>query len=612
MAGSAARLRAHRFYGLFAAFLFIIALGGCQLMSQMLSIQAVRGAEFPRTFTSQVSDFGDWAQLEPLYQQLEREIQAAKTPADVEAWLLRQSELDAVLGEEHSRRYIAYTCQTDDEAREKAYLHFIEDIVPRTKPWDDKLARLYLACPARAQADRQRLEVHDRVLENQVALFREENVPLQTEDSKLGQQYQKINGAMMVTWRGEEKTLQQMAPYQEETERAVREEAWRTVAARRRQDADKLSAIFDEMIRLRTRIAKNAGFENFRDYQHRAYNRFDYAPADCEKFHQAVEQEVVPLLARLRRQRMSLLDLDALRPWDLGVDPEGAPPLKPFASAEQLETGCAEIFGRLNNTLAGQFDTMRQRGLLDLASRKGKAPGGYMSNLEEVRLPFIFMNAAGTNRDVFTLLHEGGHAFHAFACRAEPLIGYRSAPMEFSEVASMSMEMFGLTHLDVFYKNEDEARRARRRHFEDLVQILPWIATIDAFQQWLYTHPEHSAAEREAKWLELEQRFSPEVDWSGLEAEHRTSWQRQLHLFEVPFYYIEYGIAQLGAAQLWLQFRDHPHETLENYRRGLALGGSRPLPELFKAAGIRFDFSAETLRPIMKAVAEALSENEPV
>ena len=578
-------------------------------MQPTVGIQAVRGEEFPRLFTKDVKDFGDWTELEPLFARLETQIAHVETPDALNEWLLRASELDAALDEERSRRYIAYTCQTDDPAREQAYLDFIENIVPRIKPWHDKLGRLYLASPARARADRERLRVLDRWLENDVKLFREENIPLQTEDAKLGQQYQKISGAMMVRWRGEEKTLQQMAPLMEDTDRAVREEAWRLVDARRRQDQDALNTIYDEEIRVRTQIAKNAAFENFRDYQHQAYGRFDYTPQDCYTFHEAVEQEVVGLLAEQRRRRKARLGVEALRPWDLAVDPEGAPPLRPFSEAAELEAGCADIFNQLSPPLGEIFETMRWRGLLDLDSRKGKAPGGYQSTLDEVRLPFIFMNAAGTNRDVFTLLHEGGHAFHAFACRQEPLIAYRSAPMEFSEVVSMSMENFGLDHLNVFYRDAPELRRARRRHFEEIVAIFPWIATIDAFQHWIYLNPGLDAAAREAKWLELEARFSPEVDWSGLEEEHKALWQRQLHLFEVPFYYIEYGIAQIGALQLWLQFRKQPAQTLEHYRRALALGGSRPLPELFRDAGIRFDFSAATLRPIMAALAEELKED---
>ena len=579
---------------------------GFILMSEPLKIQATRGEEFPRAFTRGVADIGDWAQLEPLFGKLAEEIKAIETPQELDAWLLRQSELDAAIDEEHTRRYIANTCATDDAEREKAYLDFLENVVPQVKPWHDRLGRLYLACEARLRADRRRLEVFDRGLENQVRLFREANIALQTDDAKLGQTYQKVNGAMMVTWRGEEKTLQQMVPYLEDTGRELREEAWRAVARRRLQDRDELNQIFNDLIRLRAEMARNAGFENFRDYQHQAYNRFDYTPQDALTFDESIGETVVPLLAELRRQRQAKLGVETLRPWDLQVDPDNRPPLKPFETPEQLETGCAGIFGKLDGALSEEFETMRRRGLLDLGSRKGKAPGGYQSTLDEVRLPFIFMNAAGTNRDVFTLLHEGGHAFHAFACRLDPLLAYRSAPMEFSEVASMAMEMFGLSHIEAFYADAEEARRARRRHFEDIIQIFPWIATIDAFQHWIYLNPEHTVEQREAKWLELEVKYSPGVDWSGLDEEHRSLWQRQLHLYQVPFYYIEYGIAQLGALQLWMQFREQPRETLEHYRRGLALGGSRPLPELFAAAGIKFDFSPATLRPIMAAVSEEL------
>ncbi len=577
-------------------------------MAEMTTIQAVRGEEFPRVFTKDVTNFGDWRQLEPLFQELERQVAVIATTEDLEAWLLRGSELDAAIGEEGSRRYIAMTCQTDDREREQAYLDFLENVEPQLKVWGDRLCRLYLECPARKNLDRQRFEVLDRRTENEVRLFRDENVPLQTDDARLSQQYQKICGGQTVMWRGEERTLQQLSPYMEENDRSLREEAWRVVAGRRLQDHEELNKIFNQMIELRDRMARNACFDNFRDYQHAAYNRFDYTPADAETFHQAVEQEVAPLLAGLRGQRRAKLGVDTLRPWDLSVDPMGSQPLKPFAKPEELEAGCANVFERLNQSLADEFAIMRQRGLLDLGSRKGKAPGGYQSTLEEVRLPFIFMNAAGTQRDVMTLLHEGGHAFHAFAARQQPLVGYRSAPMEFCEVASMSMEMFGLDQLDVFYRDTKDARRAKRRHLEEIIDIFPWIATIDAFQHWIYLNPGHTVADREAKWLELHERFSPGLDWSGLEPERRSLWQRQLHLFQCPFYYIEYGIAQLGALQLWLRYRENPASALKDYRQALALGGSRPLPELFQTAGIRFDFSAATLRPIMKAIGETLAE----
>ncbi len=569
-------------------------------------IAPVRGEEFPRRFTAGVKNFGQWAEIEPLFLELERRGEALGSVPELEAWLLDQSELGSVLSEEGTRRYIAMTCDTADPDLEGAYLHFLETITPRAKPHWDKLHRQFLASPCRPELDPPRYAVLDRDIENEVKLYRDENVPLQTEDAKLRQQYQKVCGAMTVTFRGEVKTLAQMNPFLEAAERATRQEAWELVAARRKRDRDALNDLFDTMIRLRTQIAANAGFENFRDYQHQAYGRFDYAPRDCLAFHEAVAEFVVPLLRRLREDRRRHLNLDRLRPWDLKVDPLGRPPLRPFSRAEALAEGCSRIFYRIDPDLGRQFERMRGLGLLDLESRVGKAPGGYQSSLEEVRYPFIFMNAAGVDRDVFTLLHEGGHAFHAFATRPEPLLAYRHAPMEFCEVASMTMELFAYDYLDEFYGTE-EAGRSRRHHLEQLIELFPWIASIDAFQHWLYLHPEHTRAERDTAWVGLEERFSPGVDWGGLEDFHRASWQRQLHLYEVPFYYIEYGIAQLGALQLWLRRRHDPTAAVADYRRALALGGSRPLPELFEAAGARFDFSSATVGPIIEAVAEALA-----
>lgn len=579
-------------------------------MVSELNIQAVRGGEFAREYTRDVKDFGEWGQIEPLLAGLAEQIREITTARDLEQWLLSESELDAAIDEEYTRRYIAMTCATDDAGRERAYLDFLENVEPKLKPWHDRLARLYLECPAREKLDPRRAEVMDRHLKTEVEIYRDENVPLETEVAKLGQQYQKITGAMTVNWRGEERTLQQMSPLFEELDRGVREEAWRAVATRRLADRSALDALFRQMVELRTRIAHNAGFRNFRDYQHRAMGRFDYAPADTIRFQESIHQEVAPLLAHEREQRRRRLGVETLRPWDLEVDPEGAPPLKPFQTVDELMQGCDTIFRRVSPDLADQFGDMRRRGLLDLDSRIGKAPGGYQSTLDEVRLPFIFMNAAGTQRDVFTLLHEGGHAFHALACRREPYLMYRSAPLEFSEVASMSMELFAAGQMDVFYGDAAESRRAYRKHLQDIVKIFPWVATIDAFQHWIYLNPGADTAMRDAKFLELERRFSPGLDWTGLDAEHSSAWHRQLHIFEVPFYYVEYGIAQLGALQLWVRFLEDPRGAIEGYRRALALGGARPLPELFEAAGIRFDFTPETLRPAMQAIARELEKSE--
>jgi oligoendopeptidase F len=338
--------------------------------------------------------------------------------------------------------------------------------------------------------------------------------------------------------------------------------------------------------------------------------RFDYTPDECHAFADAIEKTVVPVVKQADAQRKSLLGVDALRPWDVAVDVKGRSPLRPFDEndIEGFVSRTREIFHRMSPALADEFETLRTHGNLDLGSRRGKQPGGYQISLEQSKQPFIFMNAAGVQRDVETLLHEGGHAFHYIAAAAnEPLTFLRSAPMEFCEVASMSMEALASDHFDVFYKSPEEADRAKRTYFEGVIRILPWIATIDQFQHWIYTHPTHTPAEREAHWLSLLERFGSIVDYTGYERVRATSWQRQLHLFHCPFYYIEYGIAQLGALQLWLKAKEDPKRALGNYRNALKLGGTRPLPKLFEAAGLRFDFSRQTIEPLMNAIADELA-----
>jgi oligoendopeptidase F len=559
--------------------------------------------DYPRTFVPERLNPANWKELEQLFEALEE--RPLEAPDALERWLLERSELTAVIHEEGSIRYIRMTCQTDNSDYEKAYLQFVEEIEPRLKPRFHKLDELYMKSPARPQLPRERYEVLDRRIANAVELFREENVPLETEEEKLGQIYQKLTGAMTVQYDGKEQTLQQMARYLEELDRGVRRDAWELVVDRRLRDRDQMNEIFAELLALRQKIAENAGFANYRDYAFRRRERFDYTPEDCVKFHNAVERHMVPLMRALQEERQRKLGLSSLRPWDLSVDPEGQPPLRPFQNAKELVDGCMEIFQKVDPELGAQFEHMAELGLLDLESRKGKAPGGYQATLEEHRLPFIFMNAVGRDGDLRTLLHEGGHAFHTFAARDEPLVGYRHAPTEFAEVASMSMELLGAPYLEVFYPPED-AERSRRRHLEGIVNILPWIATIDAFQQWIYTHPGHTAQEREEYWLKLQRRFGGIESWKGYEEARRSGWQRQLHLYLYPFYYIEYGIAQLGALGVWLQSRSDARGAVQAYRRALALGGSRPLPELFQSAGLSFDFGDQAVGRAAEGLRQAL------
>jgi oligoendopeptidase F len=499
------------------------------------------------------------------------------------------------------------TCHTDNAEAEKAFLHFVENIEPQLKPRQFALAKIYLAHPQRNSLPKPRFAVFDRDTKNSVELFRPENVPLETEEAKLGQQYQKLFGSLTVPFRGEEKTLVQMGRYLEEPDRALRQETWELVANRRLQEAENFDAIFDQLISLRQQIARNAGFANYRDYAFRAKGRFDYAPADCEKFHDAVEKEIMPVIRELQSERRKKLKFEKLRPWDLSVDPLNRPPLKPFAEVGEMVSRTQKIFDRLDRELAAGFQQMQNLHLLDLDNRKGKAPGGYQSTLSEARLPFIFMNAVGLQRDVETILHEAGHAFHALATRDEDLLAYRSAPIEFCEVASMSMELLGNEFIGEFYSAPD-AQRARRTHLEGVAAVFPWIATVDAFQHWIYTHPGHSRAERRAAWQKLMDRFAGDVDWSDFENARANLWHRQLHIFLHPFYYIEYGIAQLGALQVWANSKRDQAKALRDYKSSLALGGSRSLPELFAAAGCQFEFSAKTIQPLANLLRAELAK----
>ena len=561
----------------------------------------------PRTFVPPKVDWGDWNQIAPLYDRLEARAAECKTPADLERWLLDWSELSAALDQDGSERHIAMTCHTDDPEIEKAFLHYVEHIQPQTKPREFRLAQLFTAHPLREKLPPARYAVFDRTTAVQVELFRPENVPLETEEAKLGQQYQKLSGSLTVQFRGEEKTLVQMARYQEEPDRALRQETWELVVNRRLEETEKFEDNFDALAKLRGQMAQNAGFKNYVDYAFRSRHRFDYTPADCLQFHDAIEKEVMPALRELQAERRAKLGLAALRPWDLAVDPESRPPLRPFEKVEGMVANSQKIFNRLDPSLAGGFQRMQDLHLLDLANRKGKAPGGYQSTLAEARLPFIFMNAVGVQRDVETILHEAGHAFHALATRGEDLYAYRDAPIEFCEVASMSMELLGNEFIENFYA-APEAKRARRDHLEGILEVFPWIATVDAFQHWIYSHPGHTRADRRAAWERLMDRFGGDVDWSGHEKARGYLWHRQLHIFLHPFYYVEYGIAQLGALQVWANSKHDRVKALADYKRALALGGSRPLPELFAAAGCKFAFDQATMKPLINLLRTELAK----
>lgn len=565
-------------------------------------------APYPHEWLPENLSLTTWSEIEPWYAKLLA--LPTTTVHELERFLVAAGELGGVVGQVGVKRYIAMTCQTDDAPRKAAYLEFVREIEPKLKPIHNEIRARFLDSPARADLPGDRYFVFTRALENRRALYREANIPRETHLAELEQRYQEILGAMTVQYRGEERTLAQMAPFLEENDRSARQEAWTLSATRRLADREPLDDLFDQMLEPRFAIAREAGFESFVDYSFRNRERFDYGVADALRFHEAVEHVVVPLARRIQEDRRSALGVGSLRPWDLAVDPLLRAPLKPFVDVEGLAAGAETIFSDVDSELGAEFGFLRESGLLDLANRKGKAPGGYQTMLEDDRLPFIFMNAVGLDSDVRTLLHEGGHAFHTLACRGEPLAAYRECPLEFCEVASMTMELLGAKRLDPFYAKAD-ADRSNRRLLEGIVLILPWIATVDAFQHWIYNHPGHTRPERKQAWRELLDRFGGDVDYSGFEEARDHSWHRQLHIFLYPFYYIEYGIAQLGALQIWQRSLTDRPGAVAAYKQALALGGSRPLPELFAAAGARFDLGETLIAPLMDTIQRELEQMAP-
>ncbi len=579
-----------------------------------LSPHAVAGVPVSTSFVPADLDASRWENLEPLYANLLA--RAVTTPEELERWLLDRSELDAAASESRANLYIRMTCHTDDAEATRAWTAYLDDVPPKRKPvvfrLDQRQMELFEAIPL----DAERYGLLGKRTRREIELFDERNVPLETEVEKLEQEYDEVCGAMSVEFDGEERTIPQMERYLQVTDRDVRERAWHATAERRLADRERIESIFDAMVDLRQRLARNAGFENFRDFQHERYLRFDYTPADCERFHAGVEEHVVPFLRRLDERRRRALGVDVLRPWDLKVDEHGRPPLAPFANGQELVEKSRAVFDALDPDLGKLYATLGDDVTVDgggfcfdLDSRKGKTFGGYQYMRDRIRVPFIFMNAAGLHRDVETMVHEAGHAFHSFLCAHEPLLAYRDYQTEIAEVASMAMELLSMPYWDRYYPDASDLHRARKAQLEGAVTMLAWIATIDAFQHWLYTHVGHSRDERRAAWLDISRRFGHHVSWAGLEEAEAYAWQRQGHLFGNPFYYIEYGIAQLGALGIWLHARERGEaEALRLYKQALVLGGSKSLPELFGAADLAFDFGPEHIGRLVGAVEKELAE----
>jgi oligoendopeptidase F len=547
-----------------------------------------------------------WTEIEPHYQALEA---ATLNAGAVDAWLSRWSRLSEHVSEMRERLYVATTVNTADTQATQRFNAFLDTIQPNADAAEQKLKEKLLASGLEPAGFAMPL----RNIRTEAAIFRQENLPLQVEEDKMANEYDQIAGAQTVVWEGEELTVNRLARVYQEADRGKRERAWRLGMERWLKDRPAINALWRRFLTLRRRMAANAGFgDDYRAYRWQQLLRFDYAPTDCRTFHEAIAEVAVPAASRVYERRRRRLGVATLRPWDLDVDPFGLPPLRPFRTDDELKTKGSAIFHKVDAQFGAYFDIMRGEGLLDLENRKGKAPGGYCDEFAAAKRPFIFMNAVGMHDDVQTLLHEGGHSFHVFESSKLPYLRQQHVGMEFAEVASMAMELLAspyLTGVGGFYSKQDAAR-ARIEHMERVITFWPYMAVVDAFQHWVYENPDAALdpAQCDAEWGRQRRRFMPGVDWSDLEESDMTGWQRKLHIHQRPFYYIEYGLAQVGAAQVWANaLRDQAGATAA-YRHALALGGTVSLPDLYRAAGAEFAFDAGTLGAAVRLLESVIGE----
>lgn len=548
-----------------------------------------------------------WENLAPIFEELQN--RPLPTVADLEQWLKDKSELEAALEEDFAWRYIKMTCDTNNEALVQSFQYFATEIEPKIAPINNELNIKLVNHELVDELDQDKYFVYLRGIKKALEIYREENIPLFTKLQVSQQKYQAISGAMSVELNDQEYTLEQAATFLKDVNREVRQQAWEAIQQRRLVNKDELNVLFDELITLRHEVSVNAGFENYRDYMFQALGRFDYTPKDCYKFAEAIEKEVVPILKEQADKRAEDLGISPLKPWDMDVSTSGKPALKPFTSGEELVDKTITCFDRIDPKLGQMLATMKANKLFDVESRKGKAPGGYNYPLAETGAPFIFMNSANTLRDLTTMVHEGGHAVHTFLTADLELNDFKHCPSEVAELASMSMELITMDQWDVYFDNEEDLIRAKREQLIDVLKTLPWVAVIDQFQHWIYTNPGHNAAERESAFKQIYSRFGAGfTDWEGLDASYGNLWQKQLHLFEVPFYYIEYAIAQLGAIAIYKNYKEDPNKALKQYLDALALGYTKPMNEIYEITGIKFDFSVDYVAELASFIKNELAK----
>lgn len=542
-----------------------------------------------------------WSRLKPYYQDL------LKRPIndldDLKQWISDRSELESVVSECFAWRYIKITVDSSDEHAMDLYEYAVQELMPKIVSFENTLNEKLVNSPFVDQLKGDAYAIYLRLARNAVSLFNHENIPLATEVQLKSKEHGKIFSEMTIGMDGKQLTLQKAGTILEETDRELRETVYHKINKRILQDTPQLESLFDTLLEKRHEIALNAGFNNFKDYKFRALNRFDYSTEDCVDFHRSIAREILPIIDELNVYRKKKMSLPLLRPWDLNVDASGKAPLRPFENVDQLVDKTITCLNRIHPSFGNVISIMQEMKHLDLESRKGKRPGGYNIQLSSTGVPFIFMNATHALNDLRTFMHESGHAIHSFLTRDLPLNASRRFPSEVSELAAMSMELLSMDHWSIFFDNQEDLKRAKISQLENVLKVLPWIAAIDKFQHWLYTHPNHNRKERQKQWLTTYKEFtSSEVDNSELEVYAKYLWHKQLHIFEVPFYYIEYGMAQLGAIAIWKNYREDPEKAVSDYKAALELGYTKPIGEIYKRAGIAFDFSQSYVAELGKFV----------
>lgn len=563
-----------------------------------------------RTFIAADLNLQTWEDIQSYFIDLrDRKI---STQLEFEKWLQDRSELDAVLEENAAWRYIKMTIDTRIPELTEAYTYFVTEIQPKLAPFDDLLNRKMMESEYVANlSESKEYSLLFKRVQQELDLFQEKNIALDAEISEQSQEFGAISAAQMIEIDGEKMTMQKASVLLKNQDEAIRKQAFELMGERRLQDAEKLDDLFTSLITKRHQLAVNAGFDNYRDYKLKSLGRFDYTKEDCFDFHDSIKKHIVPLVKKIQQKQADLLGVEKIKPWNLDVDPLGKAALKPFETGEELLNGTINMFDKIDTYFGDCIRTMNEMGHLDLESKLGKSPGGYNYPLYEIGVPFIFMNAVGTLRDLVTMVHEGGHAIHSFLSRDLKLTGFKNLPSEVAELASMSMELLSMEQWQEFFPNQEELKRAKVEQLETILKILPWIATIDKFQHWIYENPTHSVDERQQKWEEITSDYGTGlVDWTGYEDYKVRAWQKQLHLYEVPFYYIEYGIAQLGALAIWKNSKSNHQKAIDGYKNALTLGYTRSIPEIYETAGIKFDFSDSYLKEIATFVEAELDKVE--